>query len=163
MRNSPIFFGGNEGSIVVEFAIIIPVVFTLTFAMLDINRFFLAEVHAKDIVRDLSDFYRYEMSSEALESVSLSQVQTKAITLAEIGTGGLPNVSDISVSVETYQNISDMLNGFEEENQGLHGAAGNIVKYTLHYSVMPLTPFADYFYPSDAVEKTVTLVSINAN
>ncbi|MEH6475786.1 MAG: TadE family protein [Sneathiella sp.] len=149
----------SSGSIVVEFAIIVPFVFALIFAIVDISRIFLSNSFANDILVKLSNFYRYE----ALSTISYSQVQSKAQALSGTTENGLSNVNNISVSMVTYKNISDLLNDAEQQNAGLLGGSGDIVKYTLHYSISPLTPFANYFYPSDAFVKSVTLISINGN
>lgn len=162
MRNST-QFGSSGGSIVVEFAIIMPFILALIFSIVDISRIFLSKSYATDIVLSLSNFYRYETPPEALKAVSLSQVQSRANAFAENFAGGLSNVNDISISAATYRNISDLLTGIEQKNHGLLGGMGDIVKYTLHYTVTPLTPFADYFYPSDTFVRTVTLISKNGN
>lgn len=152
-------FGGNNGSVIVEFAIIVPFIFAIIFAIIDLNRLFLAKIIATDTVAKLSNYYRYEVSPKARTTVTSSQVQSKGQTLAT----GFLTVIDVSVSVDTYQNISDMLEKKKEKNAGLLGNAGYIVKYTLAYTVTPFTPFLGFLYPSSTADQTVTLVSKNEN
>ncbi|MEH6548319.1 MAG: TadE family protein, partial [Sneathiella sp.] len=71
-------FGHSSGSIVVEFAIIVPLIFALIFAIVDISRIFLSKSFATDILVNLSNFYRYESSG----TISYSQVQNKAQALS---------------------------------------------------------------------------------
>ncbi|USG63043.1 pilus assembly protein [Sneathiella marina] len=154
-------FGSGEGSVIVEYAIIAPILFALVFAVVDFSRIFLAKSYATDTLVELSNYYRYEMSPDALKSVSLSHLQAKAQSLSGAKLGGLANMGDVSVSLSTYRNISDLVNGMEGKNTDLFGGAGDLVKYNLHYTVSPLTPFADYLYPSAALLNTVTLVLKN--
>lgn len=151
----------NTGSVVVEFAIVIPVVLALTFAIVDIGRIYLFASYADQILLRVSNYYRDEFLPDRLLMVTQSEVETKADEIVGNYEESLSNLTKIKVTVAAYENLGDLLNDVEQTDGGLLGQPGDIVRYSLSFRVFTVTPFSNYFYIAGITTQSVNLIVKN--
>jgi TadE-like protein len=153
----------DRGSVVVEFALVIPVFFAIIFAVVDISRTFLFANYAEQILMRLSNYCRDELTLEKRQTVSQMELKSKADEIEGNYKGSLSSVAILEVTGTAFESIDDLLHDTEQMDNGLLGQPGDIVRYTLSYEFSTSTPFSNFFYPAGVVTQSVSLVVKNVN
>ena len=147
-----------RGSLPVEFAIILPLVFALVFGVIDVSRVLLARSLLDHLAVSLSNEVKFRTPAAARSGLTEEALQVKLATLAPDLVGGLIDVPRLGVSVRHYASIADFAGGNILSEEGRSGA---ITAYHLDYAVTLITPFMNYLYSSAEVTKSTVVVVKN--
>ncbi|MZR31806.1 TadE/TadG family type IV pilus assembly protein [Sneathiella litorea] len=147
-----------RGSLPVEFAIILPLVFALVFGVIDVSRVLLARSLLDHLAVSLSDEVKFRAPETVRSGLTEEALQVKLSTLAPDLVGGLIDVTRLGVSVRHYASLADFVSGNVLLEEGRPGA---LTAYHLDYAVTLITPFMNYLYSSEEVTKSAVVVVKN--
>ena len=152
IRTIRCFVKDSRASLPVELAIVLPLVFALVFAVIDVSRVLLARSLVDHLATSLSD----EIKFAGGPAVTSAAAQARLATIAPDLVGGLVDVSRLSVTVNNYDSLADFVGSSPS-------ADGPLTAYRLDYGVTLITPFVNYLYSSaDVTESALVLVQNGA-
>ncbi len=148
----------ERGSLAVELAILLPIVFAIVFAAIDISRVLLARGLVDQLGVELASSLKYETTPAARALMTEAALQGQLSSLSASFGGGLIDTSRLSLSVLSY----DDLPAFVSETAGgaLIGLPEAVTAIRLDYTVPLTTPFANFFYETgELVQSSIMVIN----
>ncbi len=149
----------ERASLAVEMAILLPLVFALLFAIIDVSRLLLTRSLLDQLAQSLADHVRRELPMPVRAHLPPAALEAHLSGLAASVTGGMLQADALTLSVEHFPDLASLAAGVPSDGSD-DGAAG-LTAYRLEYEVPFLTPFVNYLYPSGAALESVYLVIRN--
>ena len=148
----------ERGSLAVEMAILLPIVFALVFAAIDISRVLLARGLVDQLGVELSNSLKYETTPAARALLTEETLQGRLSSLSEGLSGGLIDPSRLELSVFPYNDLTALVS--ETASGGLIGLPEAVTAIRLEYAVPLTTPFANFFYETgDSVQSSMVVIN----
>ncbi|MEX1035665.1 MAG: TadE family protein [Sneathiella sp.] len=149
----------ERGSLAVELAILLPLVFALIFGVIDVSRVLLARGLVDQLGVELSNGMKFETTPAMRSVMTEAALQARLSGLAPEMAGGLLDVSRLELSVIPYENLLALVSNTAADGGGLIAWPEEVVAIRLDYAVPLITPFASLVYEAgDVTQSSIVVV-----
>ncbi|TNE38605.1 MAG: pilus assembly protein [Alphaproteobacteria bacterium] len=152
-----ILLSDSNGSLAVEYALVIPLTFALLFAMVDVARLLFADVWMRHLATEIADKVRLETPIADRASLTEAGLQAELQALATTSAAGLVNPSAITLTLTSYDSLADTALGTAMETTDLAGE-NQLIRYHVGYQVGLITPFANLLYANGDVPRIADIM-----
>ncbi|MAL78299.1 MAG: hypothetical protein CMN55_04200 [Sneathiella sp.] len=151
----------ERASLAVEMAILLPLIFALIFAVIDVSRLLLTRSLLDQLAQSLADDWRRDVPRGLRTTLTPADVEARLAAIVPLFGGEMIRAEGLTLTLAAYEDIAALMTANSAIPPVGVGAPGMLVGYRLDYDMPLLTPFADYLYPSGAARETVYLVVKN--